>query len=359
MTNMAQIPPRSVVIGVDTHLDQHTAAVKDELGRNLGEAFFPTSSCGYKELLAWARGFGEVAAFGIEETGSYGAGLSRFLSASGALVIEVCRPSRQQRRRHGKSDPADARAAAAAVLSGEAAGLPKAGNSTVEMIRMVRTAKTSAVRARTQALNVLRASIVTAPAGLREELSGLSTARLICRAAALRPGPITDPISAAKHTIRSLAKRFQELDVEISRHVAILERLTAEVCPRLVQSFGIGADSAAALLIAAGDNPERMGSEAAFAMLCGASPVDASSGKQLRHRLNRGGDRQANAALYRVVLVRLRWHGPTQDYVARRTAEGKTKREIMRCLKRFVAREAYNLMMASAGEQQSRLKAAA
>lgn len=345
MTNMAQVGRRRVAVGVDTHLDNHVAAVKDELGRDLGDRSFPATSAGYGDLLAFAKGFGDVVAFGVEGTGSYGAGLARFLSRAGELVIEVCRPSRQDRYRFGKSDPADARSAARAVLSGEASAVPKAADSRVEMIRMIHTAKSSAVRARTQALNVLKAAVVTAPAQLREELEGLDLSVLVRRAAALRPGDLATPLAAAKHAIQALARRYRELGAEITAHTAALERLTSTTAPRLLHTFGIGPDCAAVLLVAAGDNPGRMRSEAAFSMLCGASPVDASSGRQVRHRLNRGGNRQANAALHRIVCVRMRWHEPTRAYVARRLSEGKTKKEAMRCLKRYVAREVYNILV--------------
>jgi transposase len=350
MTNIAQIGQRRVTVGVDTHLDNHVAAVKDELGRDLGHETFPANSRGYKALLAYAGGFGTVEHFGLEGTGSYGAGLARFLKAEGESVFEVSRPKRQDRRRYGKSDPADARAAARAVQAGDATSLPKSADSGVEMLRVLRGAKDSAMKARTQALNVLRATIVTAPAGLREDLEGLPQSVLIRRAVALRPGPMVNPLAAAKFALRSLARRYQELDSELQGLVEAITKLTAEISPGLVSTFGIGPDTAANLLVAAGDNPERMRSEAAFSMLCGASPVDASSGKQIRHRLNRGGDRKANASLHRVVLTRMRWHEPTREYVERRTAEGKTKKEIMRCLKRYVAREVYNILMAPANE---------
>jgi transposase len=344
VTNIAQFPARRLTVGVDTHLDNHVAALKDELGRDLADKSFPANSRGYKELLLWTKGFGEVEAFGIEGTGSYGAGLARFLTAEGQSVLEVGRPKRQDRRRHGKSDPADARAAAKTLQAGEATGIPKSGDDRVEMIRTLRVAKQSAMKARTQTVNVLKAELVTAPAALREELHGLTLKALLKRCAASRPGDVVDPTTAVEFALRGLAKRYQDLDREIDGLMEVIGRLSEEVAPALLATFGVGPDVASALLVAAGDNPERMKSEAAFSMLCGSSPVDASSGKQIRHRLNRGGDRQANAALYRIVMVRLRWHEPTRQYTARRTAEGKTKKEVIRCLKRFVAREIYNVL---------------
>ena len=188
------------------------------------------------------------------------------------------------------------------------------------------------------------AALVTAPAELREQLRGLSAAALVRTAAALAPGPIAGPLAAAMLALRTLAARHQALSAEISSLTTELDRLTAKAAPQLVALFGVGQDSAGALLVAAGDNPGRLRSDAAFSMLCGASPIEASSGKTTRHRLNRAGDRQANAALYRIVLVRLRHDQATKDYMARRRKEGKSKKEIIRCLKRYVAREVFAVL---------------
>jgi transposase len=219
--------------------------------------------------------------------------------------------------------------------------VPKAQDGVVEMLRALRVARQTAVKARTQAINAIKALLVTAPTELREPLDGLATPKLVGAAAALEPGTLTTPTAATMLALRGLAQRYQHLDAEISLLTSRLDQLTTRTASALRELLGVGPDSAAALLIAAGDNPGRLRSEAAFAALCGASPVEASSGKTVRHRLNRGGDRQANAALHRVVIVRLRWHQPTRDYVARRTAEGKSKKEILRCLKRYVAREVF------------------
>ena len=280
----------------------------------------------------------------MEGTGCYGAALARFLVAHGQVVLEVNRPDRQARRRRGKSDPVDAEAAARAVQTGEVTAVPKASSGYVEMLRSLRVARATAVKARTQAINALKALVVTAPADLREQLRGRSATMLVREAAALRPGPLDDPTAAAKLALRTLARRHQALRAEITTLDTELDRLTAKAAPRLVALFGIGSDSAGALLVAAGDNPDRLRSDAAFSMLCGSSPIQASSGKTIRHRLNRGGDRQANAALHRIVVVRLRWHQPTKDYMARRLTEGKSKNEIIRCLKRYVAREVFAVL---------------
>jgi transposase len=344
MTKIAQIGPTRVVIGVDTHSDVHVAVVLDSLGRKLASTTIPTTTKGYRDLLAWAGSLGQIEAFGLEGTGSYGAALARHLRAADHRVIEVVRPNRQARRRNGKSDPADAEAAARAVLSGEADGTPKSGDDLVEMIRVLRVARSTAVKARTQAVNAVKSLLVTAPAELRDQLRGLSTNELVATAARLRAGREATTLAATKTALRALAGRYQALHDEISTLDAQLAELTAETAPKLVDTFGVGPDVAGALLVAAGDNPERLRSEAAFAMLCGVAPIEASSGKTVRHRLKRGGDRHANAALYRIVLVRMRYHAATRTYVERRTAQGLSKSEIIRCLKRYVAREIYSIL---------------
>jgi transposase len=343
MTTMPQPVPTQVTVGVDTHADVHVAVAKDAFGRRLDATSVPTTPAGYAELLGWARCLGQPAAWGIEGTGSFGAGLARFLRAEDQVVVEVNRPDRQARRRRGKSDPIDAEAAARAVQAREGS-IPKAGDGQVEMIRSLRVARASAIKARTQAINALKALVVTAPAELREQLRGLSTVRLVQTTAALEPGPVTTPLAAAMLGLGTLARRYQALSAELTILDAELDRLTRAAAPKLVALFGVGADSAGALLVAAGDNPERLHSDAAFSMLCGASPIEASSGKTRRYRLNRGGDRQANAALYRIVVARLRHDPKTQEYVARRIRQGKSKKEAIRCLKRYVAREVFAVL---------------
>ena len=333
-----------VIIGVDTHQDQHVAVAIDRQGVRLGERHLPVTTHGYAELEWWARSLGQTRAFGIEGTGSYGAGVARFLADRGYTVVEVNRPDRSVRRRKGKSDATDAEMAARAVLSGVADAIPKSGEGEVEMIRMLKSTKDSAVKARTQAVNQIKALVVTAPSELRETLDGLTTAALITRCKGLRSGRLDNPTAAAKYALRSLACRYRQLSKEVQDLKAELERLIQATAPALVEAFGVGSDTAAALLIAAGSNPDRLNSEAAFASLCGVSPVPASSGKTNRHRLNRGGDRQANAALYRIVVVRLRYDLRTQAYLRRRTAEGMSKVEVIRCLKRYVAREVYSII---------------
>jgi len=344
----AQVVRRRVIVGVDTHKYVHVAVAIDHPGARLAACHAAANREGYAQLEAWAAALadgGRVVAYGVEGTGSYGVGLASFLRRSGHRVVEVNRGDRRARRANGKSDTLDAEAAARAVLGGQALAIPKSADGTAEMIRQVKIARDTARKARTSAIVTLKAVIVTAPAELREQLAGLSDKVLIDRCASLRPGAVTSPTASTKHTLRALAKRFQTLDGEIRDHDTILDDLTRATAPTLREAVGIGADTAAEMLIVFGDNPEGVHSEAAFAKLCGTSPVPASSGLTNRYRLSRAGHREANAALYRAVIVRMRFHQPTIDYVARRTAEGLSKRDIIRCLKRYLAREVYQRVM--------------
>jgi transposase len=339
-------PAALVTLGVDTHADTHIAAALDHAGRLLGTRTIPTTPAGYAALLAWASTLGTVDRVGVEGTGSYGAGLARWLRAHGQAVVEVDRPDRAARRRQGKADDLDAHAAARAVQAGTATTTPKAADGQVEMIRSLRLARRSAVKARTQAANQLNALLVTAPDGLRAQLRSLPLAELVATAARLRPDQVpATPTDAAKFALRSVAGRWLRLTEEITELDVHLERLVATVAPALVAVKGVGTQTAAALLIAAGDNPERLRSEGAFAHLCGVAPIPASSGKTTRHRLSRGGNRQANSALYLIAVGRMAWHPPTCAYVKRRTTQGKTKAEIIRCLKRYIARELYGILV--------------
>jgi transposase len=334
-----------ITVGIDTHKHTHAAVAITRLGARIGELTIQVSLDGYRELETWARSLGAVRAFGIEGTGSYGAGLTRFLREKGHAVHEVCRPDRRLRRQRGKTDYLDAEDAARAVLGGQATALPKSGTSEAEMIRHLKVARDTAVKARTQAMLALKALLIGAPAALRERLEAIAgKITLVRHLATLRPGPLTTTTASAKASLRAIARRWLDLDAEIRSHDAHLGRLTERRAPEMVAAHGVGSGTAAEMLVLVGDNPERIRSEAAFAKLCGACPIPASSGKTSRHRLNRGGHRQANAALHRVVVVRMRTHQPTLDYVQRRTTEGKSKREIIRCLKRFVAREIFGYL---------------
>ncbi len=346
MTTIAQDEPRRVTGGVDTHKDVHVAAALDALGRLVATASFPTTRHGYRRLLRWLQSHGELAAVGIEGCGSWGAGLARYLTSRHVAVIEVNRPNRQNRRLRGKSDTVDAEAAARAVLNGQASVTPKAGTGPVEAVRQLRIARSGAMKARTAAANQLHSLCDTAPDAIRSQLAGLTLKKKVATAERWRPGTAMTVDAAAKRALMTVARRWRALDEEareLSRHIkAILDDIAAP----LIAVHGVGYETAAQLLVTAGDNPERLGHEKSFAALCGSSPVQASSGRTTRHRLNRGGDRHANSALWTIVLVRMTSHPATRAYVARRTAEGLSKPEIMRCLKRYVARELFPLIEA-------------
>lgn len=341
---MADIGPE-VVGGVDTHKDTHVAAVIDAVGRLLATAVFATTRQGYIDLVAWMRTFGHLTRIGVEGTGSYGAGLARHLAKNNIETIEVNRPNRQMRRNRGKSDTVDAEAAARAALNGQASAAPKTRDGLVESIRVLRIAFRSARDTRAVLGVQIRDLIVCAPDDLRGVLEPLSTAQRVELAARYRPGPIANPTEATRATLRCLARRYQSLTVEVEQLRTSLDTLTLEANPALRIAKGVGADVASILLIAVGDNPQRLRSEAAFAALCGVSPIEASSGKTVRHRLNQGGNRQANHALWRIALVRLSSDPATKAYAKRRRAEGKSTKEIIRCLKRYIAREIYRLLL--------------
>lgn len=335
---------RHVTGGVDTHADVHVVAVADSTtAAHLDTASFPTTLAGYVSLLAWLAGFGNLDRVGVESTGSWGAGLARFLTGEGVEVIEVDRPDRKTRRLEGKSDPIDAQAAARAVISGRALAIPKSHDGLVEAIRCLEVVHHSAVKDRTRATNQFKALLVTAPERLRASLRPLVYSAQLARARRL--GPAEDVVEAeARLALKELARRIAFLDDQTARLESRIAELAARASPALMGLCGVGPHVAAQLLASAGDNPQRMHSEAAFAKLCGACPIPASSGKTTRHRLNRGGDRRANNALFTIVLVRMRHDAATRAYVARRSAEGKSRMEIMRCLKRFVAREVYQAL---------------
>jgi transposase len=334
---------RRVIGGVDTHKDAHVAAVLDELGRLLDTASFATTPLGYRDCYRWICSFGEVLAVGIEGTGSWGAGLSRFLRARDLNVVEVNRPNRQTRRRKGKSDTVDAEMAARAVLAGDATVTPKAGDGPVEALRQLRLARRGAIKARTAAANQLHSLTDTAPDELRAKLRRLTTIQRARLCARLRPGDLLTPLGAAKRALRSVAARYLTLHAEIRELDRAIRQLLDTIAGPVLERFGVGYETTATLLCAAGDNPERIHTEAGFAALCASNPVPISTGKTKRHRLNRAGDRQANAALWHIVMTRIAAkHPPTVAYIERRKSQGHTTRDAIRCLKRYVAREIYN-----------------
>lgn len=338
-------PPTRIIVGVDTHKNVHVAVAIDQLGTRISACSASADRAGYAELVTWARALGPVEAFGIEGTGSYGVGLASYVRRQALRVVEVSHCDRRKRRNHGKSDTLDAETAARSVLAGLATAVPKSADGAAEMVRQIKIARDTAVKAKSAAIIALKTLIVNAPGELREALEPLTDRKLIDRCAGLRPGSIDDTTASTKHTLRALATRWLSLSAEIDTHDDALDAITQAAVPTLREAFGIGADSAAEMMIVAGDNPTRLRSEAAFAKLCGACPIPASSGVTNRHRLFRGGHRQANAALYRIATVRMRWHEPTMAYVSRRTAQGLSKKDIIRCLKRFIAREIYGALL--------------
>ena len=351
-------PPVTVIVGVDTHKYVHVAVAVDRLGARRGSCSVPANRGGYAELLVWARTLGAVEAFGIEGTGSYGVGLASFMRRHAVRVVEVNHCDRRKRRNNGKSDTIDAEMAARSVLAGVATAVPKTADGASEMVRQIKIARDTAVKARSSAIITLKTLIVNATGALRETLEPLTDRKLIGCCAALESGDLVNPTASVKHSLRSLATRWLTLSAEIATHDEALDRITRAAAPTLREAFGIGPDASAEMMIVAGDNPSRIRSEAAFAKLCGACPIPASSGVTNRHRLFRGGHRQANATLYRIVIVRMRWHQPTITYVTRRIAQGLSKRDVIRCLKRFVTREIYNALIEDHRAHAARIEAA-
>jgi transposase len=339
---------RWVIVGVDTHAAQHCAAVLDSTGKLLATSEFDACDKGYRALVGWARTFGVVEVAGVEGTGAYGAGLARVLASEGVRVLEVSRPDRRTRRNRGKSDPIDAEEAARSVLAGRATAAPKLADGPIEAIRNLHVAKLGAIKAKTAATNTLRSMILTAPESLRAQLpSGGLPNKVIDACLRLRPDEarLADPLQATKAALRSVALRAKGLREEIRILERQLFELVGSAAPATMGTFAMGVDTASALLVTIGDNPERLRSEAAFAHLCGVAPIPASSGKTgNRHRLHRGGDRSANRALHIAVIVRMRYCPRTRAYVVRRTTEGLSKSEIIRCLKRYLAREMFHAL---------------
>jgi transposase len=342
----------NVIGGVDTHKHTHYAAAIDENGRLLGHREFPADARGYGALLRWMRSHGRIVSIGVESTGNFGAALTRSLAEAGEAVVEVNKPNRQARHLDGKSDRLDAEQIARAVLADTGTAIPKSKSGPVEAIRMLRVARASAVRSRTQAFNNLFHTMISAPSEVRDELVELTKRTFVNQCLALEPetedlvGLVDEPerlvIASVQLTLRDLARRWKHLDGEVKALSRQIKTLVEHVAPELVALFGVSSELAGQFLVTVGDNTDRVRNEAAFAKLCGVSPKPASSGRTSgRHRLNRGGDRAANSALYIITIVRLRHHEPTRDYVARRTAEGLSKREIIRCLKRYIAREVF------------------
>lgn len=321
------VTTRFVIGGVDTHKDLHVAAVVDEHNRVLGSQCFPTTRHGYKQMLAWMRSFGQLRRVGVEATGTYGAGLLRYLQNAGVEVLEVTTPDSGDRRKRGKNDDLDAQNAAHAAFAGKRTVTPKTRDGMIESLRVLKACRKTAVAARRVALQMIHNTVVCAPDELRDTLRKLTRMELIRTLAAWRPD-LTDyrnVASAYRIALKSLARRYLELHDEIADLDAMIAAIVDELAPALVTRNSIGHASAAQLLLTAGDNSERLHSEASFAALCGVSPVPASSGKTTRHRLNRGGDRAANSALHIIAIGRLRTDPRTKSYIAKRIAEGHSR----------------------------------
>jgi transposase len=344
ITTTERVEPARVVAGVDTHKHLHHVAVLDLTGRVLGNAAFSVNAAGYQEALEWMTGFGVLDRVGIELTGSYGAGLTRHFTAAGITVLEVNTTDKATRARRGKNDTIDAIAAAEKVLSGMATATAKDTTTVVESVRMLTAVRDSAVKARTQALNQIKDLLITAPAHLREQFDGLPLKMVAKNAARLRPDTtrLTDPAHAARLVLKRLGNRIADLTAEITDAEKQLDALVQDTVPTLLSRPGIGTLTAAQFLITTGANIDRITSEAAFAHLCAAAPIPASSGMTNRHRLNRFGDRQANKALHLVIIGRMKYDDETKTYITKKLAEGKSKKDAIRALKRFVARRVFH-----------------
>ncbi|UZX05047.1 IS110 family transposase [Arthrobacter sp. CDRTa11] len=335
-----------VIAGIDTHTDTHHVAIISETGRHVADQEFLAVESGYRKIIEFITGFGPVVAAGVEGTGSYGAELARILTKEGIQVLEVMRPNRQGRRLQGKSDPLDAYQAAESVLAGRSTATPKARDGAVESLRVLRAERATAMRARVAVMNQVQGILVSAPEPLRAKYRGLGSAAIIAALEKTRPaGNISEPLNATATALKRLAHRYRALHQEIALIDAELDTIITTHAPLLRDLHGVGTDVASQLLVTVGDNPQRIGTEAQFAALVGVAPIPASSGKTTRHRLSRGGDRQANKAIHSVVLVRMMSDSRTKTYVTRRRAEGKSTKEIMRCLKRYIAREIYEQLL--------------
>lgn len=344
--NQSVTDHQPIVGGVDTHKEQHVAAVVDSHDRVLETAVFPATRHGYKQMVCWMRAFGQVERIGVESTGSYGAGLLRYLNQAAIRVLEVTAPDRTDRRKRGKNDVLDAENAAHAAFAGIRTVTPKTRDGMIESLRVLKASRKTAIAARRVALQMIQTNIVSAPDSLRGSVRNMTRMKLIRTLAAWRPDltAFRDVTAAYRITLKSLARRYLELDDEIADYDTMIKGLVDELAPALIARQAVGYSSAAQLLITVGDNPQRLRSEASFAALCGVSPIPASSGKTYRHRLNRGGDRAANSALHIIAIGRLRTEQRTQAYIDKRMAEGHSKLEAIRCLKRYIAREVYHLL---------------
>jgi len=340
------------VLGIDTHKHTHVAVVLDGLGRHDGSLQFPATDAGAAQLLTWSRDHGTPLTAGVEGTGSYGYQLTRSMQAAGITVVEVNRPDRANRRRKGKSDPVDAEAAARAVLAGQATAVPKNREGAVEALRALTIARNSAVKATTTASNQIKALLVCSDQDLRDQMRVQSLLQLATRASQLTPS------SGLQAALGSLGRRWLQLHDEVLELDKLIRDIVRRTVPKLIERPGIGIHSAAQLLITAGGNPERLHSDAAFAALCGASPVQASSGQRQRHRLSRGGDRAANNALWTIANNRMIHDVRTREFAERRRQNGDSRKDTLRVLKRYIARETFAIIRAALRSEQALTEAA-
>lgn len=317
----------AIVGGVDTHKDLHVAAVVNQYNKVLGTEYFSTTRQGYSQMLAWMATFGSVQRIGVECTGTYGSGLLRYLLKAGVEVLEVTRPDCMERHKRGKSDTIDAECAAHAAFARIRTVTPKTRDGMIESLRVLKTCRKTAISARRVALQIIHCNIVSAPDELREQLRNMTRMQLIRTLGSWRPNAseYRNVTNVYRIALKSLARRYLELHDEIADLDVMIAAIVDELAPELIKRNAVGYESASQLLITAGDNPQRLGSESGFAALRGVSPVPVSSGKTNRYRLNRGGDRAANSALHIIAIGRLRTDAKTKEYVARRVAEGHTK----------------------------------
>lgn len=335
--------PECGIGGVDSHKDTIHVAVITAVGRPVADREFPTTEGGYRRAVAWLIEHGPLQAVGIEGTSSYGVGITTAVIAAGIRVVEVNRTRPAERRRQGKTDQLDAYRAARSVLTGEASADPK--SASIEPLRALTVTRRSAVKAQQAAWRQIGALLVNAPARLRDRYRDLSEAKLVGSLANTRPEQQANPdLADTMHALRALARRHRDLGQEITDLEARMAARAMSANPGLMAVKGVGPVIGAQLLITAGDNPDRLRSSASFAALCGTAPIPVSSGRTDRHRLSRGGDRQANAALHHIVKVRLSYDPATRAYRDAHLAKGWTAKAVFRALKRAVAREVFQAL---------------
>jgi len=337
---------KQVVVGVDTHKRFHVVTVISELGERLAFEHFEANAKGYDKALKWAKKHGSVLRAGIEATGSYGAGLTERFRKDDIEVFDVYRPDKQERRRRGKNDVEDSFQAAEAALAYIRCAVAKEKSGLLEAARMLEGAYELVVRQRTATMNLLRADITTLPAKMRERLEGLCRSELLKTCANFRISKGAGAEEGMKAAVRHLARKVQAMDKEAADLEKQIEQCAKKLAPRTLSLPGIGCHGTIRLLCSAGQNIDRLKSDAAFSMLCGTSPIPASSGNNIHLRLNKGGDRKANSVLYIMAINRIQRCEKTQAFIAKKMSENKSKKDAIRALKRYLAREVYYALKA-------------